>query len=162
MPPGCEGRSVAAQLVNVLSERRERIITAALGTFDHRPGRYGELPVGELRERFARLFDQVLSVVADRNAIPALRYADELARARFAGGYPLFDLQAASNALEEAIWQQIVAASDARDVAEMLAAVTSAFAFVKDEIARAYVELAADAQASTVDLDALMAGEAAR
>jgi hypothetical protein len=44
----------------------------------------------------------------------------------------------------------------------MLAAVTSAFAFVKDELARSYVELAAAAQPPMVDLDALMAGKAAR
>ena len=149
------------QLVEILTSRRDRIIATAVGTFDRRAGRYGELPVEELRARFAGLFDQVLAVVVDRNAIPALRYAEELARARFAGGYRLLDLQSASNALEEAIWQQVVA-SDSRDLPGMLAAVTSAFAFVKDELARAYVELAADAQAPTVDLEALMAGKAAR
>jgi hypothetical protein len=153
---------VTNQLVEILTNRRDRIIAAAVGTFDRRAGRYGELPVEELHARFAGLFDQVLAVVADRNAIPALRYAEELARARFAGGYRLLDLQSASNALEEAIWQQVVAASDSRDVPGMLAAVTSAFAFVKDELARSYVELAAAAQPPMVDLDALMAGKAAR
>jgi len=153
---------MADQLVSVLSERRDRIVDTALDAFERWPGHYGELPAAELRARFVSLFDQVLAVVADRDAIPALRYADELARTRFAGGYRLLDLQAASNALEEAIWQHVVAASDSRDVPGMLAAVTSAFAFVKDELARAYVELAADAQAPMIDLDALMAGRAAR
>ena len=149
-------------LVRVLSDRRGQIVTAALSAFGRRPGRYADVPPNELRARFASLFDQVLAVVADRDAIPALRYAEELAQARFAGGYRLLDLQAASNALEEAIWQQVVAASESREVAGMLATLTSAFAFVKDELARTYVELAADAQAPTVDLDALMAGKAAR
>ena len=149
-------------LVRVLSDRRGQIVTAALSAFDRRPGRYADVPPNELRARFAGLFDQVLAVVADRDVIPALRYAEELAQARFAGGYRLLDLQAASNALEEAIWQQVVAASESREVAGMLATLTSAFAFVKDELARTYVELAADAQAPTVDLDALMAGKAAR
>jgi hypothetical protein len=153
---------MADDLVRVLSDRRGQIVTAALSAFDRRPGRYGDVPPNELRARFASLFDQVLAVVADRDAIPALRYAEELAQARFAGGYRLLDLQAASNALEEAIWLQVVAASESREVAGLLATVTSAFAFVKDELARTYVELAADAQTPAVDLDALMAGKAAR
>jgi hypothetical protein len=69
---------VTNQLVEILTNRRDRIIAAAVGTFDRRAGRYGELPVEELHARFAGLFDQVLAVVADRNAIPALRYQRNL------------------------------------------------------------------------------------
>ena len=62
----------------------------------------------ETARRVARLYDHVVVAATRRDLGPIVAYAQELAVERYTGGYALAELQAAFNALEEALWEALV------------------------------------------------------
>jgi len=99
------------------------------------------------QERLARLFQLTAQGIADRNLVPVMEYMAEVADDRFHAGYAIREVQIAINVLEEAIWNHIVANVPPDELARALA--------------RAYVSLASQTKAPSLDLSALFKGETA-
>lgn len=119
---------------------------------------YESAGADEVRRRLDALFACVERSLEARDLEPVVSYARGVAEQRFAAGYDLAEVQAAFNALEEAIWTQALAELEPSQLAEALGLVTTILGAGKDALARRYVSLAADTHAPSLDLRALFAG----
>lgn len=108
--------------------------------------------------RLATLYDLQAAAIRARDLAAVVRYAEELAVERYTAGYDLLEVQIAFNALEEAIWQEILAALPPEQLGEALGLVSTVHGAGKDALGRAYVALAAESKPPTLDLSALFAG----
>ena len=113
------------------------------------------------QERLARLFQLTAQGIADRNLVPVMEYMAEVADDRFHAGYAIREVQIAINVLEEAIWNHIVANVPPDELARGLGLVSTVLGAAKDALARAYVSLASQTKAPSLDLSALFKGETA-
>jgi len=112
----------------------------------------------EVRRRLETLFDYVAGAAAERDLSAIVTYAQQVADERFSAGYDLSEVQAAFNALEEATWRRVFDALDPSEFAETLGLVSTILGAAKDALGRAYVSMATDAHAPSMDLKALFAG----
>ena len=88
----------------VLSKSRSSILDESFTVVDRSHLRHYETAGEELtRERLAMLFDLVVSAIDSRDLSGVTGYAESVARERFGQGYDIGDVQAAFNALEEAM-----------------------------------------------------------
>ncbi len=113
------------------------------------------------QERLARLFQLTAQGIADRNLVPVMEYMAEVADDRFHAGYAIREVQIAINVLEESIWNHIVANVPPDELARALGLVSTVLGAAKDSLARAYVSLASQTKAPSLDLSALFKGETA-
>jgi hypothetical protein len=111
-----------------------------------------------VRQRAEELLDQAIDAVETCQLGPLLAYARRVAVDRFQRGYELDEVQAAWNALEDAVWRELAARSRPRELEEALALITTVFGAAKDALASEYVRRAASAQAPSLDLRALAGG----
>ena len=100
----------------------------------------------------------MLLAATRRDLGPIVAYAQELAINRYRGGYPLAELQAAFNALEEALWEALVDDLPPDEVAAALTLVSSIFGVAKDTLACSYVAAATRTRAPTLEIESLAAG----
>jgi len=114
------------------------------------------------RQRLEALFDLVVTAIANRDLAGVSAYAVTVAEERFAAGFDISEVQAAFNALEEAMWRQIVAESAPQDLAEYTGLMNTVLGFGKDVLARTYVSLASRRHVRSLDLTAIFAGTQAR
>lgn len=135
----------------ILGPATDRLSAARLPHYD----RDGE---AALRARLERLFDVLRETIVSRRGDALATYAEGLAEERFDAEYGLFEVQTAINALEEAAWMRIVAATDPADLATALGLVSTALGLVKDAVARRFVALASGARPRSLDLGALFSG----
>jgi hypothetical protein len=112
------------------------------------------------QERLARLFELTMQGIADRNLVPVMDYMAAVANDRFHAGYSIREVQIAINVLEEAIWNHIVANIPPEELARALGLVSTVLGAAKDSLARAYVSLASQSKAPSLDLSALFKGAA--
>lgn len=110
------------------------------------------------RGRLADLYRLTRESVADRNLIPLLEYMEQIAQERFAAGFDIHEVQTAVNVLEESIWRHISLALPPADLAEAFGLVGTVLGAGKDALARAYVSLASQSKAPSLNLSALFAG----
>jgi hypothetical protein len=106
----------------------------------------------------AALFTNLTEGLASQSLLPLLDHAREVAAERFHGGYDLSEVQKAYNAVEEAIWSRVFADGVPERYAVVLPCVSASLGAAKDELARAYVKLAAGAHAPALDVAALFRG----
>lgn len=139
-----------------LAEQRAVVVESAGHAFSSH--RYASAGTAETRRRLDTLYGRVAASVERRNLGDVLAYTRALARERFEGGYDLAEVQAAFNALEEALWQRIFAEVPPAELAETLGLVATAFGAAKDALAREWVGLATRAHAPSLDLRALFEG----
>ena len=66
------------------------------------------------RARLEGLFDLVVTAIGNRDLAGVSAYAVNVAEERFKAGFDISEVQAAFNAIEEAMWRQIVESSAAR------------------------------------------------
>ena len=112
-----------------------------------------------LRERARGLHELLLRVVVERNPDTLTEYAARIGRERFADGFELSELQSAVNAMEEALWERLVARVGTDDSAAAdLSLTTLILGTFKDELARVYVSLACATKAPSLDLRQSLAG----
>jgi hypothetical protein len=129
---------------------------------------YGELhpwvhphyqALGEVltRRYLAELFTLVVTAVAAREAVPVVQHAQRIAAERFHAGFDLAEVQAAFNALEQAMWRRIAADAEPARLASVgvLSAVLGAG---KDALACSWVALASARHARHLDVEALYGG----
>lgn len=142
-----------------LTRERETIVQAAAATVERaHPRHYEAAGHSEVRRRLETLFDRMLDALAERNLTPVIAHAQQVADERFNAGYDLSEVQTAFNALEEASWQRVFAELEPAQFAEALGLVSTVLGAAKDARARAYVSLATQTHAPTLDLRALFAG----
>jgi len=106
------------------------------------------------------LYRLVLESISSRNLVPIMEYMAQVADERYHAGYAIREVQKAINALEEAIWNHIVSDTPPGELAEALGLVSTVLGAAKDSLARAYVSLASQTKAPSLDLSALFEGYA--
>jgi hypothetical protein len=104
------------------------------------------------------LFRLVVDAIKDRDLAEMSVYADQVAKRRFDQGFDLAEVQAAFNALEEAMWRHLVAVSPQDELAEAVGLLSTVLGYGKDSLARTYVSLASARHVPSLDLSALFAG----
>jgi hypothetical protein len=119
---------------------------------------YASAGPNEIRTRLEALFDRLVAAAASRDLGSVVAYAGQLARERYSAGYDLAEIQAAINALEEAVWRRVFSELQSHEFAEALGVVSTTLGAAKDALAREYVSLATHAHAPSLDLRALFAG----
>lgn len=107
------------------------------------------------RERVEALFDHVAEAVRMRDLCELLDYAEHIAKERFDANFELSEVQTAFFMLEEAIWRRVLARIPPAGLAEALGLVGTAIRRGKDAFARAYVSLANQSRAPSLDLSDL-------
>ncbi len=122
------------------------------------PPHYDEMSTDARRQRLADLASLVLDAVAHRDLARVGAYAERLAERRFNEGFDIAEVQAAFNAVELAMWRQVVATTPPPELAEAVGLLTTVFGFAKDTLARRYVSLASRRHVPSLDLSALFAG----
>ena len=146
--------------VTVLLEREAGAIVddAAAALERSHLAHYEEAGTDERRRRVQSLFDVVLTSLRQRDLVPIHGYAEAVARERFEAGVSIAELQTAFNVLEEALWQRVVSATDAGELADAIGVVATVLGAGKDSLARTYVELATARHVPSLDLTALFRG----
>jgi hypothetical protein len=129
---------------------------AALGR--SRPAHYEAAGEAFTRQRLAELFELVVASIRSRDLAEMSRFAERVATERFEQGFDISEVQAAFNALEEAMWRRVVAAAAPADLAEATGLLSTVLGFGKDALARTYVSLASRRHVPSLDLTALFAG----
>lgn len=152
-------RPGAKLLEQLLESGRERVVDRALqATLALRHSHYEAAGRIETRSRLERLYDAAAIAATQRKLGPVVEYAQRLAEERYATGHTLPELQAAFNALEEALWEELVADLPPEGVAGALSLVSSIFGVAKDTLACAYVAEATRTRRPAFALSALSAG----
>jgi len=140
------------------SEREAIVEDAETGLRGRHVRHYETVDPTEVRGRLETLFDHLLGAAQGRDLSAIVAYASQVADERFKAGYDLSEVQVAFNALEEAAWRRVFEALDPSDYAEALGLVSTILGVAKDALGRAYVSLATEAHAPSMDLKALFAG----
>jgi len=147
-------------LLDLLQRDGERIVAEASETLSRsRLAHYAEAGQAAGQERLGRLFQLTETSIADHNLVPVMDYMAEVANDRFHAGYSIREVQIAINVLEEAIWNTVVANMPPDGLARSLGLVSTVLGAAKDALARAYVSLASQKKAPSLDLSALFEGE---
>ncbi|HEX4977555.1 MAG TPA: hypothetical protein VFV40_06785 [Nocardioides sp.] len=110
------------------------------------------------RQGLRDLFRLVVDAIADRDLAEMGVYAEQVARRRFDQGFDIAEVQAAFNALEEAMWRHLVDVVDPDELAQSVALLSTVLGYGKDTLARTYVSLASARHVPSLDLRALFAG----
>lgn len=148
-------------LITLLKEQETEIVDeAALSLERLRLPGYREAGHAIGRDRLAELYRLVLESISSRNLVPIMEYMAQVADERYHAGYAIREVQKAINALEEAIWNHIVSDTPPGELAEALGLVSTVLGAAKDSLARAYVSLASQTKAPSLDLSALFEGYA--
>jgi hypothetical protein len=144
----------------VLGQAADEIVDEAYGELHPSVHpHYRALGEAVTRGYLTELFTLVLDAVRHREAVHLVQHAEEIAEDRFHAGFDLSEVQAAFNAIEQAMWRRIVAVE--HDTTELLASVgmlSSILGAGKDAVARIYVNLASARHAPHVDVQALYGG----
>ena len=120
--------------------------------------RYAREGTNASRERLARLLELVTVSVEHRDLVPMIVYATGIANERFDAGFDLREVQCAFHALEEVIWDRVVASVPATELAESLGLVGTVLGAGTDALARTYVSRASQQHVASLDLSALFRG----
>jgi hypothetical protein len=99
-----------------------------------------------------------VDAIKDRDLAEMSVFAEQVARRRFDQGFDIAEVQAAFNALEEAMWRHLVDAVEPEELAEAVGLLSTVLGYGKDTLARTYVSLASSRHVPSLDLSALFAG----
>lgn len=141
-----------------LLARRHAILARAERALADRATRYVDMGTPAVHARLDVLFTRLVEAVVGGALRPLLDHADSVADERFHSGFSLADVQAAYNALEEAVWTEVFDKGLAERDAAVLPLVSGALGAAKDELARHYVALATTTHTPAIDVDALFQG----
>lgn len=110
------------------------------------------------RQRLTDFFTLVTDAIRTRNLARVGEYSEQVAAERFEQGFDISEVQTAYNALEEAMWRQVIAAEPAGELPEAIGMLSTVLGFGKDALARKYVSLACQRHVPSLDMSALFAG----
>ena len=145
--------------MNIVDARDSIVAEATASAL--RGGRYAAAGAAETTARMDGLFAVLVESLAVNDVAPLARHAARLAEDRFSGGYGLGEVQAAVNALEEALWRHVFATCPLEELGDTLRTVSTALGTTKDVLAQEYVRLAVRSGTPSLDLSPLFAGTAA-
>jgi hypothetical protein len=146
---------VAAWLIDTRSQVLDEAYTALGHTH---PTHYEAAGESVTRERLGELFSLVVSTLQTRDLAALSTFVQQLATRRFDEGFPIAEVQAAMNSLEEAMWHRVVDAAPADELADAIGMLSTVLGYAKDTLARTWVSLATKRHVPTLDLSALFAG----
>jgi len=112
------------------------------------------------RQRLAELFHLVVGAIGTRQLGDLSQHVEQIAVERFNHGFDIYEVQVAFNALEEAMWRRVVAASPPDELAEAIGLLSTVLGFGKDVLTRTYVSLASKQHVASLDLSELFGGAA--
>lgn len=107
------------------------------------------------RQALTELFDRVVDSIRTRDLTPLVGHVEQLASERFEHGFDVSEVQIAVNALELAMWREVVAAVPLEQLAEAIGLLSTALGAGKDALTRKYVSLASRRHVTSLDLSAL-------
>jgi hypothetical protein len=147
-------------LVQFLEAEGEQIVAEASESLTRSNlAHYKEAGPAVSHDRLAELFRLTVAGIRDRNLVTVIEYMARVADERYHAGYAIREVQTAINVLEEAIWNHIVRSVPPEQLAEALGLVSTVLGSAKDALARAYVSLASESHAPSLDLSALFEGK---
>lgn len=150
---------VVTRVVALLCEGRDGILAEAAKLLEcSHVTSYEKAGPRVTAERLAHLYDLVVGAIRDRRLEEVAAHAESVARERFGAGYGLSEVQRAYNVLEEAIWNRVLASVPPAEMATALGLVSTVLGAGKDRLAQAYVSLASETKARSIDLSALFSG----
>jgi hypothetical protein len=143
----------------VLSDAADEIVDEAYGELHpslhpHYHALGEDLTRGYLND----LFVLVVEGVAGREAVHMVQHAERIAEERFHAGFDLAEVQAAFNALEQAMWKRVAVGEDPGSLLASVGVLSAVLGAGKDALARTWVRLASTRHAPHVDIQALYAG----
>jgi hypothetical protein len=146
-------------LAALLLESESSILDEAFSVLDRSHVTHYEA-AGEAftRQKLAELFRLVVSEIGARDLAAMSRYSDHIATERFNQGFDISEVQAAFNALEQAMWRRMVAQTPPDELAEATGLLSTVLGFGKDALARKYVSLASHRHVPSLDMSALFGG----
>src|SRR6478735_9374771 len=112
------------------------------------------------RQRLAELFHLVVGAIGTRQLGDLSQHVEQIAVERFNHGFDISEVQVAFNALEEAMWRRVVAASPPDELAEAIGLLSTVLGCGKDPGRRRCVYLASKPHVAKHDLSELFAGAA--
>lgn len=152
-------QEVVVDVDEVLSSSRDLIIDQAFAALERaRVVHYQVVGEPVARQRLTELFELVVQALRDRDLTPVVSAAERIAAQRFNAGFDIGEVQTAFNALEEAMWRQVVAAEPPAELARCIGLLSTVLGAGKDALARTYVGLASHRRVPSLDLAALFQG----
>lgn len=147
-------------LVQLLGQDRTEIIKEATDALSRASLKhYDASGIARNRDRLARLYGLALACVENRNLIPMVEHAREIARERHREGFNLREVQTAFNVLEEMIWKHITEELAPTDYPEAFGLTSTVLGAGKQALAVEYVSLASQKRGiESLDLRALFKG----
>jgi hypothetical protein len=140
-------------LTDLLREKTDDLMREALAELHQaRLEHYEAEGFQAARERLFTLLDQTLICLKARSAHPIVDWATQVAQERFSAGYDLFEVQTAINVFEEALWKRILSSVGPEDLAHALGLVNAVLSTAKDTLARTYVSLVRNREASYLNV----------
>lgn len=143
----------------ILERAGSQILDRATASLKHAHDAHYEA-AGEqfARDRLEDLFDLVVAAIASRDLTQVVGYCEQVARERFSSGFDVGEVQDAINALESAMWRELVANEPPEDLAQGIGLLSTVLGAGKDALARTYVSLASKRHVTSLDLTALFKG----
>ncbi|MGD2123557.1 MAG: hypothetical protein PVJ76_17515 [Gemmatimonadota bacterium] len=146
-------------LGELLDTRAPAIIQRALEAMGRAHlAHYRALGPEETKTLVEALYDTTRRAVLTRTADALLDHADRIAEDRFTSGFDLFEVQIAFNALEEAIWREVLDRLPPDEQPEALGLISTGLGIGKDALARGFLARANKYRSPSVDLRALFQG----
>lgn len=146
-------------LVVTLLDAESQVLDDAQATLERSHAHHYKAAGAEFtRERLADLFRLVVQAIRDRDLAAMGSYCDQIALERFNEGFDVSEVQAAFNALELAMWRQVVTTEPDVELVEAIGLLSTVLGFGKDALARQYVSLATKRHVASLDMSALFRG----
>lgn len=148
-------------LPTLIRAQHDEILVDALERLLRVPApRYHRDALPEREARLRRLLELVVQCTEEHTLVPMVAHAEDVARARYAAGYPFREVHAAFNVLEEALWRCAFADAPPQELGAVLSQVGTVLGAGKEALAAEYVTLASRRHAPSLDLPHLFSGAA--
>ena len=146
-------------LAVILRDSEPKILDEAHATLKREHAQHYEAAGDRFtRERLADLFHLVVEAISKRDLAALGSYSERIAAERFNAGFDISEVQAGFNALEVAMWRQVVSTVPDIDLAEAIGLLSTVLGSGKDALARTYVSLASKRHVPSLDMSALFRG----
>lgn len=147
------------ELVRILSSDAEKIVGEALEKLNSaRLKNYQKIEQADLRSFLSKLFELSVESIRNSNLLALNEYVDEISRERYHMGFELHEVQTAFNALEEAIWNDIVSKVKPEELVDSISIISRVMGAAKEFLACNYVRIAKSYRKHTPDVSALQKG----
>jgi hypothetical protein len=142
------------KLRQLLEERSEIIIDrASSGIRGTGLEPHAKTSQRKVRAHLVDLYRFMRECIDKRDLGPVISHAERIAVEQVRSGFSLCEIQATFNALEEAVWLEIVGYNESIELQEALSMVSAAIGIGKDAFARAYIELASAAKPPSTNVN---------